>query len=180
MDFNKVVETRRSIRSYRAEPVPWDKLQRILEAARLAPSWANRQCTTIMVLTDPEARKAVAAAFPESNPIRMAVETAPVCIVACADPTASGDIAGKPYYMLDVGIALEHLVLAATNEGLGTCWSGWFDEERARKALAVPKDLRVVAILPLGYPDERPKPSPRKPLSELVFLNKWGEPFTGH
>ncbi len=90
------------------------------------------------------------------------VERAPAIIVACAVPAQSAVKNDQPYYMLDVGIAMEHLVLAAADQGLGTCWVGWFDEATARRALRVPEEVRVVAFTPLGYPAETPEPRPRK------------------
>ncbi len=167
MEFMEIVRQRRSIRSYRPDPVPPEQIETILEAARLAPSWANGQCTSFLVVTDPEVKHALAQAGNEW------IEAAPVIIVACAHPKQSATKEDQPYYLLDVGIALEHLVLAATELGLGTCWVGWFDEAQARRALDVPEEVRVVASTPLGYPAEHPEPRPRKNLAEMVHRDRW-------
>lgn len=167
MEFLELVRKRRSIRSFLPDPVPKEMLDQVLEAARLAPTWANGQCCTFLVVTDPKVKHELAQAGNEW------IEHAPVVIVACADPSLSGVKEDQPYYLLDVGIVMEHLVLAATELGLGTCWVGWFDEERARAALGVPDSLRVVASTPLGFPNESPAPRPRKSLPELVRVNRW-------
>jgi nitroreductase len=143
------------------------KLDQVLEAARLAPSWANGQCWTFVVVTDPKVKSALAEAGNEW------IEHAPVIIVACADPSKSGVKRDQHYYMLDIGIAMEHLVLAAADQCLGTCWVGWFDEPKARRALGVPKDVRVVALTPLGYPEEQPEARPRRSLGEIVRRDRW-------
>jgi nitroreductase len=138
----------------------------MLEAARLAPSWANRQCWRYIVVTDEATRRRIT--------VTEWAAKAPVVIVACADPTKAGDKAGKPYYMLDVGISMEHLVLAADDRGLGTCWlGGQFDEEVVHEALGVPETHRVVALTPVGYPDETPAEKGRKPISETATWEKW-------
>ena len=168
MEFMEVVRRRRSIRKYRPDPVPQAKLDHVLEAARLAPSWANGQCWTFVVVTDPKAKQALAQAGNDW------IEHAPVIVTACADPKQSGAKKDQSYYLLDIGIAMEHLVLAAADQGLGTCWIGWFDEEKARRALGVPKSVRVVATTPLGYPDEDPEPRARKSLGEIVRKDHWG------
>jgi nitroreductase len=168
VDFMEVVQRRRSIRRYRPDPVPQSKLDHILEAARLAPSWANGQCWRFIVVTDPKVKQAIARAGNEW------IEHAPVIIAACADPKKSGLKGDQHYYLLDVGIAMEHLVLAAAEQGLGTCWIGWFDERKARRALGVPKGIRVVATTPLGYPDEDPAARPRRSLGEIVSRDRWG------
>jgi len=162
-----VVRRRRSIRKYRPDPIPQSKIDYLLEAARLAPSWANGQCWTFLVVTDAKLRHDVAQAGNEW------IADAPVLIVACADPKQSGMKADQNYYLLDIGIALEHVMLAAAEQGLGTCWVGWFDEQRARKALGVPDHVRVVALTPVGYPDEAPDPRPRKSLGEIVRKDGW-------
>jgi len=167
MELMDVIRQRRSVRKYRPDPVPQDNIEHILEAARLAPSWANGQCWTFIVVSDPEVKHAVAEAGNEW------IENAPVIIAACADPKQSGAKGDQAYYMLDIGIAMEHLVLAATEQELGTCWVGWFDEKKARKALSLPEGLRVVAMTPLGYPDEEPEARPRKALSEIVRKDRW-------
>jgi nitroreductase len=167
MDFMELVRKRRSIRRFRPDPVPEAKLDRVLEAARLAPSWANGQCWTFVVVMDAKVKNALAQAGNDW------IEGAPIIIAACADPTASGVKGDQSYYLLDIGIAMEHLVLAAAEEGLGTCWIGWFDERKARKALGVPDNIRVVATTPLGYPDENPPARPRKSLGEIVRKNRW-------
>jgi nitroreductase len=168
MDLMDVIRNRRSVREYRPEAVPQEKIDQVLEAARLAPSWANGQCWTFVVVTDPKVRRRLAEAGNEW------IEHAPVIVAACGDPKKSGAKNDQAYYMLDIGIAMEHLVLAATDEGLATCWIGWFDEAKAKSALGVPKDIRVVALTPLGYADETPEARPRRALGEIVHRDRWG------
>lgn len=166
VEFLDLVRKRRSIRRYKSDPVPQGKLKYVLEAARLAPSMGNRQCWRFIVVTDEAKRKAITT--------REWAAGAPAVIVGCAYPHLSGSRFNQQYYMLDMGIAMEHLILAAAEQGLGTCWiGGQFDEETVRQALGIPKGVRVVALTPLGYPAETPGPKGRKPLKEIVSYNKW-------
>jgi len=175
MDIYKTLQERRSVRKFMGDPVPQDKLERILDAGRLAPSWSNKQCWRFIVVKDPERKEKLAESMPESNPARKAIgQAAPAVIVLCADPEASGKQDGKDYYLLDSGLAMQQLMLAAHAEGLGTCWIAWFDESRVREACEVPEDYRVVALTPLGYPEKDPSPKPRKELEEIVYEEKWG------
>jgi nitroreductase len=167
MEFMDIIRERRSIRKYKSEPVPEEDIEYILEAARLAPSWANSQCWKFIVIKDEEAKQELAKAGNDW------IAQAPVIIAACADPTKSGIKKDQQYYMLDIGIAMEHLILAATERGLGTCWIGWFDEETGKKALSVPENMRLVATTPIGYPDESPEPRGRKELEEIISYDKF-------
>ena len=178
MELYEVLRNRRSVRKYSSEDVGADKLEKVLEAARIAPSWSNRQCWKFIVVRDQETKKKLAESMPENNPARKAVaETAPVVIVLCADPEASGKQDGKDYYLLDSGLAMQQLMLAAHAEGMGTCWVAWFDEAKAREACSVPDDQRVVGLTPLGVPEKQPSEKPRKDLNEIVYTEQWGEPF---
>lgn len=126
----------------------------------------NRQCWRFIVVTDPQVKKEVAT--------RDWVAEAPAIIVGCADPNLSGNKFAQQYYMLDMGIVMEHMVLAAAEKGLGTCWiGGQFDEEPIKKALGIPEGYRVVGLLPLGYPAESPGSKDRKTLDEFVSFEKW-------
>jgi nitroreductase len=174
MDIFQAISDRRSIRKYQQRAVEPEKLEKVLDAARLAPSWKNMQCWRFLVLTDPERRRVLLDAFPEENPGKKAVAMAPCIIVVCADPAESGVENGIDYYVADTAIAFEHLCLAARGLGLGTCWMGWFDESRIKEALQIPAEIRVVGLTPLGYPDQEPKPRPRKELSEIAFYDNWG------
>jgi nitroreductase len=166
LELMDAIRSRRSIRKYKPDPVSDDVLRNVLEAARLAPSWANRQCWRFVVVKDKEKRKKIT--------MRDWAAEAPVVIVGCADPTASGTKFNQQYYMLDMGIAMEHLMLAATELGLGTCWiGGQFDEPTVKRVLNIPEGLRVVALTPLGYPDEKPEAKPRKSLSEIVSVDSF-------
>jgi len=98
---------------------------------------------------------------------------APVVIVVCADPRESGVENGIEYFIADTAIAFEHLCLAAHALGLGTCWMGWYNEEQIKRALAIPDDIRIIGITPLGYPDQEPKARPRKELQEIAYFNEW-------
>ncbi len=146
-----------------------EDIEYILEAARLAPSWANSQCWKFVVVTDPEIKEELAKAG------NSWIAQAPVIITACADSTKPGTKEDQEYYMLDVGIAMEHLILAAADRGLGTCWIGAFDEEVAKSALGVPDNIRVVASTPLGYPAQEPSPRKRRSLDEIAYFDKYEE-----
>jgi len=175
MDIFQVISDRRSIRKYQERPVEPEKLRQVLDAARLAPSWKNMQCWRFLVLASPANKAALLGAFPDDNPGKKALAGAPVVIVVCADPRESGVENGIEYYIADTAIAFEHICLAAQGVGLGTCWMGWYDENKIKEALGIPAEVRVVGVTPLGYPDQEPKPRPRKELHEIAYLEKWGE-----
>ena len=172
MEYTELIKKRRSIRKYKPDPVSDDDIKTVLEAARLAPSWANRQCWQYIVVTDQNTKEKLAG----EN--RKWINEAPVVIAVCANPEISGRKPDMEYYMLDIGISFEHLVLAAANLGLGTCWIGAFDEKRAKEALGVPDNIRVVAFTPFGYPAEKKGDVfDRKSLRELVFGNRYGQGY---
>lgn len=169
MEFMDVISKRRSIRKFKSDPVPKEDIEYIVEAARLAPSWANSQCWKFVVVTDPDIKAELAKAG------NGWIANAPVVITVCADPSRPGTKEDQEYYMLDVGIAMEHLILAAADRGLGTCWIGAFDEKAVKSALGVPDNIRVVASTPLGYPDQDPAPRQRRPLDEVMCSDKYSD-----
>lgn len=176
MDLFQAMQNRRSIRAYSDEVVSQEQLLQVLEAGRVAPSWENKQCWSYIVVSDPELKSRLGEAA-HYNPDHSAYEKATYVLVLCANPRLSGNMESKPYYMTDAGITLQHVVLAATALGLGTCWVGWFKEEPIKELLGVPENMRVVAITPLGYPAENPGPRPRKALDKIAFENTWGQPL---
>lgn len=166
MTLLDLLRKRRSIRRYKPDPIPKDKLEYVLEAGRLAPSWRNLQCWRYIVVTDEEKRREIST--------REWAAEAPIILVGCAHPERSGTNADQQYYMLDMGISMEQMILAAVEQGLGTCWiGGQFDEDTVKKALGIPDDVRVVALTPLGYPDETPDPREKKSMDEIVSYEKW-------
>lgn len=174
MELYEALEGRRSIRKYTADPVSDETLQKLLCAAGIAPSWKNNQCWRFIVVREQSRKQKLAGSLPDGNPCKKAIAEAPVVLVLCADPQTSGRQDGKDYYLLDAGLAMQQLMLAAHAEGLGTCWVAWFDEAKARPACNIPEPYRVVALTPLGVPAHRPSPRPRKELEEIIFLEEWG------
>ncbi len=169
MDFREVIRRRRSIRGYRQEPVPEDTLARVLEAARLAPTAANRQPVHLVVVTDPSTRGRLRTAYS-----RDWFCTAPVILVGCVEPGRAWQREdGFNAAEVDLAIALDHVILAATAEGLGTCWVCAFDEASVKEALGIPAAVRVVAMTPLGFPDAEPARFSRRPLEETVHRERW-------
>jgi len=164
MDVIEAIRIRRSIRKYRPERIPVEKLEIILEAARLAPSAANRQPWRLVVVEDRERRKSLARAANDQT----FIGDAGAIIVAISDPEKSAR-----WHEKDTMIALEHVVLAATVLGYGTCWIGAFDEDAVKNLLKVPAKMKVVALLPIGIPDEKPSPRTRRELSEIFFKDEW-------
>ena len=176
MDLFETIESRRSIRKYTGSPVSDEQLRQVLEAGRLAPSWKNLQCWSIVVVSDPALRKALGEAV-SFNPDRTAYERAPYVLALCADPEKSGRMNQMDYYLVDSGIVMEHMVLAAHAMGLGTCCVGWFPEAPVKELLKVPSQLHVVALTPLGVPDQAPAPRPRKRLEDIAWRDSFGKPF---
>jgi nitroreductase len=169
MDYQKLIRTRRSIRGYRPDPVSEDILQRILDAARIAPTAANRQPFQLIVVADPSTRARLKEVYD-----RDWFWTAPVIIVGCVEEAKAWQRAdGFNAAEVDLSIVMDHLILAATDEGLGTCWICHFDEPRLKQILGIPDGVRAIALTPLGYPAAEPRPFQRKPLEELVRRERW-------
>jgi len=171
MDFYEVVKRRRSHRFFKSGLVPTkEKIEKVLNAARLAPTWANKQGMHYIVVQDPGKVKEVWKAIGQEKKF---VE-APVFIVGTISESGSGANRDEKYYPVDFGICFEHLILAATAEGLGTCWIGHFDEARIKETLEIPKKYRVLGLTPLGYSvKEKGEVMDRKPLGEIVHYDKF-------
>jgi nitroreductase len=170
VDVYEAIRTRKSVRSYLDKAVEADKLTRVLEAARMAPSAGNRQEWRFVVTTDPEKRLRLA----EEAAGQRFIAQAPVVIAACAQPDGKIMRCGQACYPIDVAIAIDHLTLAAAAEGLGTCWIGSFDPEVVRRILEIPEAMIVVELLPLGYPaDPQPVPKSRLPMDSIVHYESW-------
>ncbi len=164
MEFYEVINKRRSIRAYKKDPVEDSKLSRILNAARLAPTAANRQPYSLIVVKDEETKLKLKDAYSQEW-----FFTAPVIVCACALPDdAWKRNDGKGYVDVDVAIAMDHLILAASAEGLGTCWIAAFKPEVVREVLNIPDNMEPLVLTPLGYPETIPEPTFRKPLEEMV------------
>ena len=171
MSVLEAIMNRKSIRRYKNDPIPEEVLTRILEAARWAPSGKNLQPWRFIVVRDKHLRQELAVA--SAHQAFMA--EAPVTIVACGFPEESYAHMGRymKSWSVDVAIAVEHLMLQAQEEGLGTCWIGSFEEEEVKAILRVPEKVRVLALTPLGYPDERPDPGTRKSLDEIISYDSY-------
>jgi nitroreductase len=149
-------------------------MERVVEAARISPSASNRQPWHFIIVTDSEKRKALSKGL-----YAKFVHEAPTVIVACGDEKASPN-----WYTVDTSIAIQSMVLVATGEGLGTCWIGSFDELDVRKLLGIPEHLRVIALLPIGYPKDKLNLvsainalKGRKSLKEIASKEKYGTPY---
>ena len=171
MNFYEVINTRKSVRKYKSDPVPEDALKRILEAGRLAPSAKNIQPWHFIVVREPAVKQKLIDACRGQK----FIAEADVVLCGCSsEKIAWGNMGGyMSAFAIDLTIAFEHMILAAAYEGLGTCWIGAFDEKKVKEVLNVPHDMRVVALTPIGYPAVEPKDRGRKPLSEIVSYEKY-------
>jgi len=169
MDFQELIRTRRSIRGFRPDPIPEDVLHRVLDAGRVAPTACNLQPFKLIVATAAQTRSRLRAVYP-----RDWFHTAPVIVVGCAEPAKAWVRKdGWNAAEVDLTIVFDHIILAATEAGLGTCWVCAFDEAKAKAILGIPPEVRVVAMTPLGYPASRPEPVARKRLEDLVRSEHW-------
>ena len=169
MDVFEAIKKRKSIRGYLDKPIEEEKLKRVLEAGRLAPSAKNAQDWKYVVVRDPKLKKEIAKAAHN----QMFIAEAPVVIVGCAVmpdfKLSCGQLAGP----IDVTISMDHMTLVATEEGLGTCWIGAFEEPKVKKILGIPDKIRIIEILPLGYPAVEGSFRGRKSFEEVFVFDRW-------
>ncbi|ODS30881.1 MAG: nitroreductase [Candidatus Scalindua rubra] len=208
MDVSEAIRKRRSIRKFKSDPIPEEKIRLLLESARLAPSGTNTQPWRFIVVGDDVTKKKLQEAAHNQKHIRRA----PVIIVCCADLRAfkgfpervdelieSGALPERtrevfiPYLKkgmnsvtkegliiaaaANVSIAVEHIVLQAVEIGLGTCWVRWYEDNKIKEILGIPDHVEVIALLPVGIPDEDPGPRPRLSLDKIVYSDKYGEKY---
>ncbi len=178
MSIFEVISKRQSVRSYSERPVPREILERCIEAARLAPSACNSQPWSFVVVDDPDLRQTIAVkAFSGIYSMNAFARKAPVLLVVVTDRSKliarlGGQFRGVQYSLIDVGVACEHFVLQAAEEGVGTCWLGWFNERAVRRALRLPRTSQIDVIISMGYPDQPAlREKNRKPLNSIRRYN---------
>ena len=209
MDVSEAIRKRRSIRKFKPDPIPEEKIRLLLESARLAPSGTNTQPWRFIIVKDNGTKKKLQEAAHNQRHVK----SAPVIIVCCADLKAfkefservdelieSGalpertrevfipylskgmDTVTKDALMIaaaaNVAIAVEHIVLQAVEIGLGTCWVRWYEDDKVKEILDIPEYVEVMALLPVGVPDEEPAPRPRLGLDKIVYSEKYEEKYT--
>ena len=167
MSLSELIQQRYSVRGYKPDPVEEDKLQQVLEAARWAPTAANRQRFQLIVIHTEGRQEELRRIYDKEWFVQ-----APVVLCACRYPM-DPERKRKDYTDVDVGIVVDHLILAAAELGLGTCWIGAFDPAAAREVLGLPDEVEPVVFTPLGYAADSPRPKQRKPLSDLVRYEHW-------
>lgn len=183
MTLDEIIDRRTSTRAFESRPVRREDIVTLAEAARAAPSACNSQTWRFIAVTDAVAierlcREAMRPVIPNKWLVQ-----APLVMVGCSrlDVVANrigARVTGIEYYRIDLGIAMEHMVLKATELGLGTCWIGWFSTRKVRRILDIPGRIRVSALLAVGYPrQENVKKRNRKPLDQILFAEKWGRSF---
>jgi len=155
VDFNEVIISRKSVRSFQDKKIPEEILNNMMEVARLSPSFQNRQCWRFVVVRDKNIIKDLALRSGMISKVNFFIKDAPVVIVACADPSKSGTINNQNYYLVDTAIAFQQMMLSAWNHGIGSCWLAAFSELKVREILNIPQNIRVVALSPFGYPKEK-------------------------
>jgi nitroreductase len=208
MDVSEAIKKRRSIRKFKPDPIPEEKIRLLLESARLAPSGTNTQPWRFIVVKDDDTKKKLQEAAHNQRHIGRA----PVIIVCCADLKAfkefpervdelieSGalpertrevfipylskgmDTVTKDALMVaaaaNVAIAVEHIVLQAVEIGLGSCWVRWYEDSKVKEILDIPEHVEVMALLPVGVPDEDPSQRPRQKLDKIVYSERYGEGY---
>jgi nitroreductase len=180
MTLDEILEARRSVRGYTSQPIKVEDIKAIFEAARVAPSACNSQTWRFIAVTDRTLIQKIAQDGMLPIVRNSWIATAPLVIVGCAQLDILANrigslVTGIEYYQIDLDIAMEHIVLKATELGLGTCWIGWFNEKKIKEILDIPKTVRVLALLSVGYPkdtDANPVKK-RKPLEEIFYREKW-------
>ena len=171
MQIHEAIKNRRSVRAYKSDPIPEQSLRKVLEAARLAPSAHNDQDWKFIIIKDIKKRKQLAQAARSQS----FIAEAPVVIAAVALNPERVMSCEVPAYAINLTIAVDHMTLQACEQGLGTCWIGAFSQEEVKKILSIPDKYKVVALLPIGFPDDSPRPKTRKSLEEIICYENFNE-----
>ncbi len=171
MDVYEAISKRRSIRAYRSEVIDEETLERVLNAARLAPSGKNAQAWRFVVVDDEHIKERLVDACRGQTFLAEAASVIAICVDETLVFQRHGDYMTS--FAADGSVALDHLMLAATAEGLGTCWIGAFSEMQVKEILEIPDPYRVVGLTPLGYPAREGTDRGRRPLEEIVSYNGW-------
>ncbi len=180
----ELLKERRTIRRFQEKIIPADSLEMILQAAQSSQSWNNTQCWELVLIDDPEVRKHLQAAVPTKNPGYRAVVQSAILICVCAKTKVSGFFGSEPgstlgdWYMHDIGIVTQNICTQAQALGLGTVVIGWLDHEKAKGIIGLPEGYELISLIPLGHPDQSPKPTSRKDLDDFIHLNKFGEHYS--
>ncbi len=170
MEFQELIQARYSVRAYKRDPVPDPVLAKVLEAARLAPTAANRQPFRILVIHTDGREEELKRIYGRDWFVQP-----PIVIALCGlTDRCWVRTDGKRFCDIDAAIVMDHLILAATDQGLGSCWIGAFDAQAARQILKLPESVEPIVFTPLGYPSDRPGEKKRKPTVELVHYESWG------
>jgi nitroreductase len=159
MEFSEIISSRRSIRKFKSDAISPEKLEKLKAALLIAPTGSNKQPFKFIFVTDASLRKELVLKACHQP----GFADAPLIVVACAQKGSS----------FDTAIAVDHLILAATDAGLGSCWVGWIEREEIRLLLNIPAEIEIPVIVPIGYADEAPDARPRKPLSDLIIQNTY-------
>lgn len=176
MDIFEAIAGRRSIRKFKKTPLEDELIKKIVEAGIWAPSAGDLQSWEVVIVRDPDTKEKIAAAAY----MRSFIAEAPVIMISCINMHKSGAIYGKRgielYCIEDAACATENMLLTIHALGLGACWVGSFDEDAVTDILEIPDGLRPVAVIPIGYPDEKPYPPPRRDVEEFIHYEKFQEP----
>ena len=184
MDFEEVIFTRKSVRSFQDKEISQEILNNMMEAARLSPSFQNRQCWRFIVVKDKKLISDLALRSGMISKVNFFIKDAPVVIVACADPAKSGTMNKQDYYLVDTSIAFQQMMLTAWSYRIGSCWLAAFSEQNVREILEIPTNIRVVALSPFGYPKEKKtlyekaiktfaQSKKRNDAKKIICFNKW-------
>jgi nitroreductase len=174
MDLIDGLKTRRSIRKYQDKPVPDSTIEDILDIARFAPSANNNQPWQFVVIKDPDRKSQLRGGIRDAFfSFSTHILEAPVVLAAWYTPS----FLLKQYQPYDVANCVTYVLLAAHAKGLGTCWIGWFSEDRVKTVLSLPKKAKVAALITLGYPKETPEPRDRNPVKDFVYREVYTQPW---
>ena len=178
-DFMEIIKGRRSIRIYQDQQIPEEQLNKLLEAIRWSPSWANSQCWEVIVIKDSAIKQKLQETLYAGNPSMKSIVEAPVVIALCGKLQSAGFKKGQAatklgdWFMFDLGIATQNLCLTAHHLSLGTVIVGLFDQGKAKEILQVPEGYELVALIPLGYPTQEVNAPPRREIAEFVHYDKF-------
>lgn len=179
MQFYDVIENRTSIKKFKNTSLDREKVERMINAAMMSPSWKNEASYKFILVEEEHKKNVIAEAIKnKTQDATNSVKEAPMVAVVVASPQESGEIDNKEFYLVDGAIAMEHFILAATEEGYGTCWIAAVDEKKIKSELGIPENYRVVGLTPVGEIGEQKEHHAKKDVKDYVFSNNWNTVYT--